>query len=204
MKGILYACFAAMLLVLFLSSCGKAPTPDEWKDLKDVADNYSLEDAKREGYVVIEDGDVSCGEDTWQNFADLSAEKTPCKIRVVHYYTIGDPSHYDSTYYESIKDDYPKMYILELVHNGETFCVSHYEEEKLYQSEYKHMMRYEGKAETREATYTSYVRYVLVDDDKVTWNDITHGMFSSQLGDFIPHNVVYTDLIYKEHSCNEV
>jgi hypothetical protein len=198
MKRILYACSAAMLLVLFLSGCGKASTPDEWKNLKDVADNFSLEDAKCDGYVVIEDGSVTSGEDIWQNFVDLSAEKTPCKIRVVHYYTIGDPSHYDPTYYESIKDDYPKMYILELVYNGETFCVSHYEEEKLYQSEYKYLMRYEGKAETRDATYTSYVKYVLVNDDKVTWNDITHGMLSSQFGDYIPHSQIYTDLVYRE------
>lgn len=198
MKRILYACYAAMLLVLILSGCGKATTPDECKNLKDVVDNLSLEDAKHDGYVVIEDGSVTCGEDIWQNFVDLSAEKTPCKIRVVHHYTIGDPSHYDPTYYESIKDDYPKMYILELVYNGETFCVSHYEEEKLYQSEYKYLMRYEGKAETHDATYTSYVKYVLVNDDKVTWNDITHGMLSSQFGDYIPHSQIYTDLVYKE------
>lgn len=197
MKRILYTCFAAMLLVLFLFGCGKAPMPDEWKDLKYVADNFSLEDAKGDGYVVIEDGSVTCGEDIWQNFVDLSAEKTPCKIRVVHYYTIGDPSHYDPAYYESIKNEYPKMYILELAYNGETFCVSHYEEEKLYQSEYKYLMRYGGKAETRDATYTSYVRYVLVNDDRVTWNDIIRGMLSSQYGDYIPHSQIYTDMVYK-------
>ena len=198
MKRILCVCFAAMILVLFMSGCGKAPAPNEWKDLKDVADNYSLEVAKRDGYVVIEDGSVTCGEDIWQNFVDLSAEKTPCRSRVVHYYTIGDPSRYDPTYYESIKDDYPKMYILELVYNGETFCVSHYEEEKLYQSEYKYLMRYEGKAETRDATYTSYLKYVLVNNDEVTWNDIMHGMLSSKLGDSIPHRQIYIDLVYKE------
>jgi hypothetical protein len=59
-------------------------------------------------------------------------------------------------------------------------------------------MRYEGKAETHDATYTSYVKYVLVNDDKVTWNDITHGMLSSQFGDYIPHSQIYTDLVYKE------
>ena len=198
MKRIFYALFALMLLILFLSGCGKAPTPDEWKDLKEAAENYSLEDAKRDGYVVIEDGDVTFGEDIWQNFFNLSAKKTPCKIRVVHYYTLDDPSHYDPAYYESIKDDYPEMYILELVFNGEAFIVRHYEEEKLYESEYKYLMKYEGEAETRDAIYTSYVRYVLVNDDKVTWNDILHGMISAQAGDYIPHRTIYTDLVYKE------
>lgn len=195
MKRILHICLTLTLLVIFLSGCGKAPTPDEWKDLKEVTDSFSLDDAKRDGYVVIEDSKVTFGKDIWQNFVDLSAKKKPCKIRVVHYYTLDDPSHYDPAYYESIKDDYPIMYILELVFSGETFSVSHFEEEKLYQSEYKYLVRYEGKAETNDATYTSYVRYVLVNDDTVTWNDIMHGMFSSQSGDHIPHRTIYTDLV---------
>ena len=198
MKGTHYICFVTLLFVLCLSGCSKTPTPVEWKNLKDATDTYSLEDAKRNGYVVMEDLSVTCGEDIWQDFVDLTKEKTPCKIRVVHYYTIGNPSRYDPAYYESIKDDYPKMYILELVYNGETFCVSQYEEEMLYQSEYKYLMRYEGKAETHQATFTSYIRYVLVDDDKVTWNDIVHGMLSSQSGANIPHSSIYTDLDYKE------
>lgn len=198
MKRIFYTCFAVVLLVLFLSDCAKAPTSDEWKDLKDVTDNYTLEDAKRDGYVVMEDGSVTSGKDTWQSFVDLTAQKTPCKVRVVKYYTIGDPSRYDPAYYESIKNDYPMMYINELVYNGETFCVSHYEEEKLYKSEYKYLMKYWGEAETQDAIYSSYIRYVLVNDDKVTWNDIIHGMASSRLGDYIPHSQIYTDLVYKE------
>lgn len=198
MKGTHYISFVAVLLILFLSACSKSSTPDEWEDLKYVADNYSLEDAKDEDYVVIENGSVTFGEDIWQDFVDLSAEKKPCKIRVVHYYTIGDPSRYDPVYYESIKDDYPKIYTFELDYRDEIFCVSHYEEERLYQSEYKYLMRYEGKAETYTAIYTSYIRYVLVNDDMVTWNDIMHGMLSSQLGAYIPHNQIYTELVYKE------
>jgi len=180
MKRIRYVCFTAILLVVFLFGCDKAPTPDEWKDLKYVTDNYSLEDAKRDGYVIEEDGSVIYGKDIWQDFVDLSAKKTPCKVRIIQCYKSGG------------------MYILELAYNGETFLLSEYEKEKLYQSEYKYLMRYEGEAETKDATYTSYVRYVLVNDDKVTWKDITRGMFSSQMDDYIPHRTIYTDLTYKE------
>lgn len=197
MKKILYVYFASMLLLLFLSACSKA-TPDEWEDLKDAADNFSLEDAKNEGYVVIEDSDVTWGQDAWQHFVNLSAAKEPCKIRLVHYYTIGDPSHYDPAYYESIKNDYPQMYIFELVYDGKMFSVSHYEGEELYQAEYKYLMRYEGKAETPDALFTSYVRYVLINDDSVTWKDIVHGMLSSQSDVYIQHCEIYTDLVYKE------
>lgn len=199
MKGTHYICFLATLFVLLLTGCHKATTPDEeWVDLKDVADNYSLEDAKLDGYVIIEDLSVTYGEDIWQDFVDLSAVNTPCKVRVVHYYTIDDASHYAPEYYESIKDDYPKIYIFELIYNGETFNESHYEEDRLYQSEYKYLMKYEGEPDTSQATFTSYVRYVLVNDDKVTWEDIFRGMLSSQHGANISHSQIYVNLIYKE------
>ena len=200
MKGIYYICFVAMLLALLLSGCKKVSTPDEWKDLKEVADNYSLEDAKRDGYVIIEDLSVTYGEETWQSFVNSSAEKIPCNVRVVHYYTLDDASHYDSEYYESIKDDYPMMFIFEIIYNGETFSESHYEEDRLYQSEYKYLMRYEGEPDTQNATFTSYVRYVLVNDDNVTWDDIMHGMLSSQSAANIPHSQIYTDLAYREEN----
>ena len=199
MKGIYYICFLATLFVLLVTGCHKATTPDEeWVDLKDVADNYSLEDARLDGYVIIEDLSVTYGEDIWHDFVDLSTENTPCKVRVVHYYTLDDASRYDPTYYESIKDDYPMMYIFELDYDGDIFSVSHYEEDRLIQSEYKYLMRYEGEPNTLHATFTSYVRYVLVNDDKVTWEDIFHGMLSSQSGTNIPHSSIYTDLAYKE------
>jgi len=121
------------------------------------------------------------------------------KFRVVHYYPIGDSSNYDPEYYESIKDDYPKMYILELVYNGEIFRVSHYEGEELYESEFKYLVKYEGKAETPDATYTSFVRYVLVNDDKVTWDDIMHGVSVPGLGDYISYRVIYTDLFIRRN-----
>ena len=200
MKGIYYICFVAMLLALLLSGCKKVSTPDEWKDLKEVADNYSLEDAKRDGYVIIEDLSVTYGEETWQSFVNSSAEKIPCNVRVVHYYTLDDASRYDPTYYESIKDDYPMMYIFELDYDGDIFSVSHYEEDRLIQSEYKYLMRYEGEPNTLHATFTSYVRYVLVNDDKITWEDIMRGMLSSKYGDYIPHSQIYTDLTYREEN----
>lgn len=128
----------------------------------------------------------------------MSAKKTPCKIRVVHFYTIGDPSRYDPEFYESIKDDYPKMYIFELAYDGKTFSVSHYEGEKLLCSEFKHLKKYEGNAKNDDAAFTSYVRYVLLNDDALTWDDIERGMFSSRFGDYTPHKQIYTDLVYKE------
>lgn len=198
MKKILYVCFTLILSALFISCSRQVLEPVEYEDLKYVADNYTLEDAKREGYVIIEELRVTYGEDTWQTFFDMTKDKIPCKVRVAHYYTIGDKIQYEPEYYETIKDEYPKIYILELVYDGETYSVSHYEEERLYQNEFKYLMKYEGKAETACARYDSYVRYVLVDDDSLTWEDIMRGLLSSHSGAYIPHRQIYTNLIYKE------
>ena len=197
MKRFLRAFFAAVLFVLFLSGCGEAPH-SEWKDLKEVSGSFTLEDAKNEGYVVMEDGDVTFGENIWKDFVKLSSKKKPSKVRVVHYYTLGDPARYEPEYYESIKDDYPVLYILELEYTGDIYRLRYYEDDKLYQKEFKYLMRYEGEAETKDAIYSSYVRYVLVDDNKVTWNDIMRGLLSSRFGDYIPHYSIYTDLNYKD------
>lgn len=206
MKRVLSVCLVVLIIALVLSGCGRtlspiksaASTPDEWKDLKYVAEHYSLEDARRDGYVIMEDGSVTSGEDIWEDFVRTSEKKASCKVRVVHYYTLGEPDQYDSSYYESVKDDYPAMYILELEYDGETFHERHYEEDELYQVEYKYLMRYEGEAEIPQATYTSYIRYVLTNDNTVTWDDIMHGITSSKFGDYIPHSMIYADLVYKE------
>lgn len=199
MKRVLYACCSVVLLIFFLSGCGKTIARDGWEDLKYASDNYTLEDAKKAGYVIVENSSLTHGKDTWQEFVDLSSQKKkPCKVRVVHWYTIGEPEHYDPNYYESKKNDYPKMYIMELEYDGKKFRIRHYEGEKLYSSEFKYLMRYEGEAESPYATFTSYVRYILVNDDKVTWNDIMRSMISSRTGDYIPHRQVYADLVFKE------
>ncbi len=188
--------FAALSFVCILSQCSSNNVPEApvFEDLKTAADQYSLEDAKKAGYVIIENGNVSSGEDSWEEFVSQTGKDTPAKIRVVHYYTLHDPSHYDPQYYVSIKDDYPKMYIFDLEFDGEKYTERHYEGSKLYEHEYKYLMRYEGEAETPYATYSSYVRYVLVNDNTVTWKDITFEMFSSSSVEITPHSQIYTDL----------
>ena len=42
-------------------------------------------------------------------------------------------------------------------------------------------------------THTS--RYVLVYDETLTWSEIEHGAFSSQMGDYIPHYSIVTKFI---------
>ena len=59
------------------------------------------------------------------------------------------------------------------------------------------MVKYEGKPSSATALFKSYVYYVLVNDNTVTWEELEWGLYSSQMGDYIPHDKVYTDWIYE-------
>lgn len=198
MRRKIYVYFSLILFCVLLVGCGNLTMSKDLKDLKKITDDFSLDDAKGHSYVVMEDGDVTSGQEAWLNFVSSSEEGISSKVRIVHYYTIDDPSSYDPEYYESIKDEYPCMYISELVYNKGKYTISHFEDDVLYQTQYNFLMKYEGEPESEYATFKSYVRYVLVNDETVTWEDIRHGMFSSQFGDFVDHKQVYTDLVYKD------
>lgn len=56
-------------------------------------------------------------------------------------------------------------------------------------------MYYIGEAPAaKKASYDTVARYVLTNDDKVSWEELQGGLYSSQLGDFIDHYTVYKEL----------
>ena len=60
-------------------------------------------------------------------------------------------------------------------------------------------MKFEGAAETKDAKFDSYIRYVLTNDNTLTWEDIVKSMLSSVWEE---HNIeyccVYTEYINME------
>lgn len=75
--------------------------------LEELPGDYTVEQAKENGCVVYEDGDITCGQEIWDVFAETaSAKREATFVRLGFYYTLDEPSRYDPDYYESIKDDY--------------------------------------------------------------------------------------------------
>ncbi len=188
---------AALACALLLAGCGQKraePLPP----LEELPADYSLERAREDGCVVHEDGDIASGQEAWENFLTAASSGEAASVRLVNYYTLDDPSRYDPDYYESIKDDYPLLFVSDLSFDGKTYTVSGLEDGERWTQTYSHLKRFEDQAETHSAVYDSYIRYVLVDDDTVTWRQLMHGALSSQFGDYIPFHSVYTDYIYNE------
>jgi len=179
-----------IILTLVLGSCA-ANIKTEYVALEKLPDAYTYEDAIEDGCVVFDNGDITHGQARWDEFASaVPNEKS--SVRLAYYYTL---EHYDDEeYYESVKDEYPKLFVEDLSYDGEYYTLRWFEDDEEIVHKYKYMLRFEGDAETPYATYDRYVRYVLVNDNTLTWEDITYGMYSSYMGDYIPHHTVYTDL----------
>lgn len=165
--------------------------------LEELPADYSLEQAKADGCVTHENGDVSQGREVFEAFYDTTKSGKADAVRLAFYYTLDDPSRYDPDYYESIKEDYPILFIQDLSFDGKEYSIRWYEDGEEIIETYSVLMKYEGQAESPSASYKSYVRYVLTNDDTVTWQELVYGMVSSQSGDYIPHENVCMDLIYE-------
>lgn len=184
----------SVLLLLTVTGCGRSGRPIL---LEELPDNYSLEQAKEDGCVVHENGDVTYGRELFEEFFRTAASGKTDQVRLAFYNTLDDPSGYDPEYCERVKDDDPCLYIQELSFDGEQYTIRWYEDGEEFIRNYLYLMKYEGPAESPDALYRSCIRYVLTNDDKVTWQELTQGMFSSQMGDYIDHMSVCTDLVYE-------
>lgn len=184
----------SVLLIFTITACKQSDNPIP---LEELPDNYSVEQAKKDGCVTHENGDITQGKEIFEAFLNTTESGKTDEVRLAFYYTIDDSSRYDPEYYESVKDDYPCLYIQDLSYDGEHYTICWYENDEEIIKNYSYIMKYEGQAESPDALYHSYIRYVLTNDDRVTWQELMYGMISSQLGDCMDYTSVYTDLIYE-------
>ncbi len=202
---ILLAVLACIVVaVCFLTNPKSAKNPLKVPELNMIAleklpADYSLEQAKKDGCVVMENGDVTCGQETWEEFYKTTQKGKAASVRCVSYYSLREPEHYDAEYYEEIKDTYPRMYVFDVTYDGVTYRTYHFEEGKENVYEYPYLMRYEWTPDSPNATFDYMIRYVATDDNQVTWDDIYRGMLSSYSHTYVPrHETVYTDCIYTD------
>jgi len=183
-------------LMFSVCGCGNNSYPS-WIPFEDIPDGYTLEDAKEDNCVVAENNDVTSGKEVWKSFLKKTENNELASVRIVHYYTLGDKERYDESYYESIKNDYPKMYILDLEFDGEKYIWTDYSDEEPRVSEYKYLLRYDYTDPPESATFRSAVYYILVNENTYTLKQILWSMLSSQTTDWIDFTYVYNEYDYK-------
>lgn len=192
-----------MIAILFLSACSnnyvqKGVDSYDTKNLEQLSDNYSIEQAKSDKCLIMENGDVTSGQTVFDAFLSATTNKEKAIIRIVKYYTMGDQSQYSEELYEQEKDKFPQIYITDVVFENGIYTTYFYENdgEGLITKTYKYMIKDEFTANP-EAIFTTALYYVLVNDENITWDDIFNGMISSQSGASIDHFNVYQKHVYK-------
>lgn len=189
----------AVLFVATLFGCSSQKNYNA-NDLKSLTNNYTLEQAREENCLVMEDGSVTSGQDIFDDFLAKTENKEPASIRVVKYYTL-DKSTVSPELYEQEKDKYPVMCITDVIYKNGTFTTYSYEnlDDELFEKTFKYMVKDEYIANP-QATFTTSLNYILVNDKNVTYDKIMSSMLSSTCSDNdtdLSNFIVYQKRNYK-------
>lgn len=156
----------------------------------------ALQQAKKDGCVIMQDGDVALGQQTWQDFVKAAEEGKHVSVKLAYYYTL-DPKSCSEQYYEVYKEDYPVLYRYDLLYDGNEYILRWKEGNAENTKRYPYLLHDTGDKLSPYANYNSFEQYMLTDDNTVTAEDLWQNMISSkiQIGDSIDYFIVYTDLI---------
>ncbi|MBQ8496156.1 MAG: hypothetical protein IJ489_01710 [Clostridia bacterium] len=152
-------------------------------DISALPQNFSLSDAKDCGIAVHENGHVTAGQETFAYFLEQTEKGKPCTIYIGNYYTLLAPSHYDPDYYESIKDDYPVLYISELTFDGKHYIHTQYDNGKKIVQTYAYLVPSYKPADAKKPNDSerSTLVYMLSDDPNGSFNDWMRAITSSSI-----------------------
>lgn len=158
------------------------------------ADANALSEAKASGCIIVADGDSTWGAEQWEAFYEMTQNGKPGSVKVAHYNTL-DPERTDATAYEVYKEDYPSMFVIDLAYDGKAFTINWTEQDTSYLRQYKYLMKYEDTIPARLSAQTRAItRYVLTNDNTVTWDELFRGAASSRFGDYIDYFSIYSDI----------
>jgi hypothetical protein len=167
-------------------------------DITKPADQL-LKEVKRDGFVVMENGDVSVGQELWSAFYEATRAGTPASVKLATYHTL-EQQNVSEEYLKEHGDEYPVIYLAELSFDGKNYTyrsLNGLDGQNGFSRVYPYLVRYEDVPRSETATYTVCERYVLVHDENVTYDRLQYGLYSSQMGDYIDHCEVYSDYQFK-------
>lgn len=142
-------------------------------------------------WVVHKDGDIVSGSDKWTLFVSSVEKGEKADVDIAFYYTLESQGNISEELYEENKNNYPKLFKSKLEFDGNSFTLTADENVKSY----RYLKRYDITPESPSATYSSCTKYILINEDGLTWNEINRSMLSSQSNDYIDHYTVYNDYI---------
>lgn len=165
-----------------------------------------IEAVKRNGFVVSRGMEPPYARELMDEFLKKSEAGEPASVRIAKVYDLS--GNMSSELKKATKQDHPSLFLMELSFDGNTYTVSPINRiEDAYElaerkgidsskKSWKYLKRLTDVPRVESALYKSAERYVLVNDDSITWDDLINGTLSSRMGDYIPFEEVFT--IYDE------
>ena len=165
--------------------------------MPDVIPSYgSVEEAILDGCVTMVNGDIVAGQRIWKNFVNTTDKGQAASVRIFEYLTLSRSSNYDPEHFQEVFSQYPVVVIHDLVYDGHLYSLSSYQNGKGNFSQFPYLLHYTGGPEDQYADYEAYDRYVLCNDNTMTWEELRSHMGISFT--HVRQQWIVMDLIYQE------
>lgn len=154
----------------------------------------ALTDAINAGYVVMEDGAATHGQDVWKSFFEDTQKGMATSVIVAHYQTL-DPERCDTAYFEAFNQDYPSLNLYHLNFDGTSYTLSFTDSGVEYIRNYEYLMKLEasGTPLVGNTEHKRIVHYALTHDIEHTWEDLWGSLASSAFPAPIDFYTIYSE-----------
>lgn len=154
----------------------------------------ALTDAINAGYVVMEDGAATHGQDVWKSFYEDTQKGKVASVIVAHYQTL-DPERCDTAYFEAFNQDYPSLNLYHLTFDGTSYTLSFTDSGVEYIRNYEYLMKLEasGTPLVGNTEHKRIVHYALTHDIEHTWEELWGSLASSAFPAPIDFYTIYSE-----------
>lgn len=162
--------------------------------LEDVPKEFVLADAMKSNMFVLSESEIVHGQELWDSFLAKTKKGEAASLLIAYNYELGDKSHYSEEYYEEIKDDYPVLYVKELIFDGSQYEIHLFDDngEIIVRRGYEYMIHTSGKLNNAAVGADGYY---LVHDETLTYQQLMWSLLSSNSKDWIDFQSVYDVIV---------
>ena len=181
---------------------------------------FTLDELKNDGFVIIEDNDYSYGGDIWNDFISKSEQKSEASVWVCYLTTKPGPNRKiyseppDEDLLKAQQDDFPIMQLAQIYYDGNEYTISpmhkidgkyvlYYREGydiDVRESTFKYLVHIVDEPTADWVTYKSRERYVLSDEENLTseWISAEARSYDSERFPLVNYRIIYSSYEWKE------
>lgn len=184
-------------VMLILSGCDSAKI-DPRRPLEEIQDNYSLDDAIADGCLIIEDGKVANLE-VLEQFTQDVKDRGHAFLRKFDCDNLTIDPDYDPEYYNSVKDDYPKITVHDIVYENGLYSVSSYDEDgNLTVREFPYFEQQYISPPNQYSAIVSGTAYFLCERDDILYQYILNAHMQGGFPAFPDYYTICMTYVYKD------